>query len=101
MAINKGYLTCNRTSEGDEVLTPRYAVLPILKYVLMKGYKTVWCPFSLPSSKYVKVFQDAGLTVIHGHIDEGKDFFEQDVPECDCIIDNPPFSKKDKILIGR
>lgn len=98
MAINKGYLTCNRTSEGDEVLTPRYAVLPILKYVLMKGYKTVWCPFSLPSSKYVKVFQDAGLTVIHGHIDEGKDFFKQDVPECDCIIDNPPFSKKDKIL---
>lgn len=31
MAINKAYLTSNKTAEGDEVYTPYYAVDPLSK----------------------------------------------------------------------
>ena len=33
MGLNIGYLTSDRTPQGDEVYTPFYAVAPILKYV--------------------------------------------------------------------
>lgn len=41
MAMNKAYLTCGRTAESDECLTPRYAVYPIIKYLKAKGFKTI------------------------------------------------------------
>ena len=43
MGINIGYLTASRTSAGDEVYTPFYAVEP-LKEFLPKD-KKIWCPF--------------------------------------------------------
>lgn len=39
--MNIGYLTANRDAESDEYLTPRYAVLPIIKYLKMKGYNNI------------------------------------------------------------
>lgn len=36
--------------------------------------------------------------MINSHIDEGKNFFEYEPEEYDCIISNPPFSIKDDIL---
>lgn len=97
MPINKGYLTAKTDKASDEVFTPKYAVVPLLKYV--KQNSVIWCPFDLPSSEYVKVFQEAGFKVIHSHIDEGKNFFYYE-PEgpYDVIISNPPFSQKDDVL---
>ena len=51
--LNKGYLTCDRTSKGDECMTPFYAVDPLLEFI-PKG-KTVWCPFDEEWSAFVQV----------------------------------------------
>lgn len=32
------------------------------------------------------------------HIQNGQDFFDIDVPACDYIISNPPYSKKSEVL---
>lgn len=99
MPINKGYLTSGRTAESDECLTPRYVVEPIIKYILKKKFKSVWCPFDKQDSYYVRLFQEKGLKVFFSHKDiNNGDFFKVDVPKCDCIVSNPPFTLKDEIL---
>ena len=97
--MNVRYLTAGRNSESDECLTPRCAVLPIVKYLKQKGFKKIWCPFDLEDSMYVRVLKSADFDVIYTHknVSDG-DFFKIEVPECDCIVSNPPFSKKDEIL---
>lgn len=82
--------------KNDEYLTPEYAVLPIVKY--LNSESTIWCPFDKEDSAFVKVFKAAGHNVIYSHIDDGEDFFNIEVPECDYIISNPPFSKRTEIL---
>lgn len=93
--LNKGYLTCNTTATGDEVLTPLYAVNPIIKYLREKQYHTIWCPFDREHSQYVEALKEYGFDVIYNT----GDFFSHEYRfNCDCIVSNPPFSKKDKIL---
>lgn len=96
MALNKAYLTCGRDKSSDEVLTPYYAVKPILEFIPKD--KIIWCPFDKKWSVFVKLLQQNGNKVIYSHIDEGKDFFEYEPEEYDMIISNPPFSCKDRIL---
>ena len=50
MGINVGYLTCDKTSAGDECYTPFYAVEPILKYlpkdkIIWLGFDEKWSSF--------------------------------------------------------
>jgi hypothetical protein len=95
--INKGYLTCNRTSSGDEVYTPFYAVEPLLKY--LDKTKVIWCPFDDEWSAFYQTFIEKGFKVIRSSIGGGEDFFNYKPTEnYDIIISNPPFSKKDKVL---
>lgn len=82
-------------NKNDEYYTPDYAVIPIMNKI-PKGSK-IWCPFDTSDSQYVKVFKDNGYEVINTHISNGEDFFTIDVPECDYIISNPPYSQKEKI----
>lgn len=97
MALNKAFLTCDTTSNGDEVYTPFYAVEPLLEYIPKD--KTIWCPFDKEWSAFVQLLSKNGNKVIYTHIDDGYDFFEYEPNEhYDLIISNPPFSKKDKIL---
>lgn len=99
MGMNTGYLTAGRGPESDECLTPRYAVLPIVKYLKAKGFKTIWCPFDTADSFYVRVLQSEGFKVIFSHIDVNYDFFKYTPPvQYDAIVSNPPFSIKDAIL---
>lgn len=83
---------------GDEYYTPENAVNMILPYVLRGGYKTIWMPFDKPESNFVKIFQKQGLSIIHGHIETGQDFFEYDRPQGEIVVSNPPFSKRDAIF---
>lgn len=85
---------------SDECLTPRYAVLPIVRHLQNAGFKRIWCPFDKRDSQFVRVLSDAGFQVVHSHIDEpGMDFLTCKVPQgIDCIVSNPPFSKKTAIL---
>ena len=72
MAINIGYLTANKTSAGDEVYTPFYAVEPLMEF--LPKDKKIWCPF------------------------DDKDFFHFEPDEWDILVSNPPFSKKNEVL---
>lgn len=83
-------------SGNDEFYTPGYAIEPVMKYITPTG--TIWCPFDTEESLFVKLFREAGFTVIATHIANGQDFFEMDPPKCDYIISNPPYSVKGKVL---
>lgn len=83
-------------SGNDEFYTPPYAIQPILKYV-PTGSK-VWCPFDTESSHFVQILRDHGCEVVATHLDEGADFFTAQVPECDYIISNPPYSVKGEVF---
>lgn len=93
--LNIGYLTSDRTKEGDELYTPRYAVEPIEEYIAPQS--TIWCPFDTEESMYVQCLREKH-NVIYTHLALGQDFFTEDVPKCDYIISNPPFSKKFEVL---
>lgn len=101
MAINKKYLESGRTSESDECLTPRYVVEPIIKYLKQRNFKKILCPFDKEHSLYVRLLKENGFEVLFSHISMGGgNFFDLDFSniDFDCIVSNPPFSKKDEIL---
>jgi len=83
-------------SGNDEFYTPVYAILPIVKY--LKENSTIWCPFDSDESYYVKIFKKCGFDVVNTHIDDGDDFFKIDIPHCDYIISNPPYSLKTEVI---
>ena len=96
MAINKGYLTCDRTQKGDEVYTPYYAVEPLLEFIPKN--KIIWCPFDEEWSAFYNTFKENGYKVIRSSLSEGQDYFTYEPEEWDIMVSNPPFSKKDKVL---
>ena len=90
------WLNRNSFEIRDEYYTPKILVEPILKYI--KPNSTIWCPFDTADSEFVILFTEAGHKVIYTHIWKGEDFFELEVPDCDYIISNPPFTKKLEVL---
>ena len=98
--MNKGYLTASRDAESDEYLTSRYAVLPIVKYLKIKKYHNILCPFDKQDSRYVRVLQSNGFNIKYSHI-ETKNFFTytmQGIKDIDCIVSNPPYSIKTQVV---
>lgn len=83
-------------SKYDEKYTPRYAVLPLLKY-LPKG-KIVWCPFDTENSEFVIALQESGFKVVYSHISTGQNFFQFEPEHWDIIVSNPPFSNKKEVF---
>lgn len=79
----------------DEYFTPKLLVNPLLQYI--KPNSTIWCPFDKQNSEYV-IELSKHFNVIHSHIDDGQDFFHYEPEHYDCIISNPPFSKKLQVL---
>jgi hypothetical protein len=79
--------------KNDECYTPDYGVEPILEFIPKE--KIIWCPFDKLESEFVKQISKNN-TVVHSHIDDGKDFFEYEPDEWDIIISNPPFTNKRK-----
>ena len=84
---------------NDEYYTPECAVIPLVKF--LKPHSTIWCPFDTESSMFVRTFVRNDFTVLHSHVNDlcgGGDFFTHEVPDCDYIISNPPYSRKDDIV---
>lgn len=80
----------------DEWFTPDYAIYPLLKYINKDWI--IWCPFDEESSLFVKILKENGYKVIYSHLNEGKDFFNYQPEYYDCIISNPPYSKKEDCI---
>lgn len=83
-------------SHNDEYYTPKYAIIPLLKY--LRPHSKVWCPFDTAESNFVKIFEEAEHKVHASHILSGQDFFAIAPPECDYVISNPPYSLKGEVL---
>jgi len=83
-------------NKNDEYYTPEYAVIPIMNR--LKDESTIWCPFDEDDSKYVEVLKENGFKVINTHISKGEDFFKVEIPECEYIISNPPYSLKGEVF---
>lgn len=88
--------TVNGVNKNDEFYTPDYAIIPLLKY--LKPKSTIWCPFDTDDSHFVKILTENGHNVINTHIFAGFDFFSMDIPKCDYIISNPPYSIKFEVF---
>jgi hypothetical protein len=88
--------TQNKINKSDEFHTLEYAIKPLLKYI--PSDKIVWCPFDKEESNFVKLLRENGNTVIYGHIEEGKNFFEYEPQNYDMIISNPPYSLRTTVL---
>lgn len=87
------WLATGKFNEKDEYYTPPILVGAIVKYI--KPNSTVWCPFDTEDSEFVIMLKEAGHKVIYSHIWYGQDFFEYEPNEpYDCIILNPPFTRK-------
>lgn len=88
-------------SGNDEYTTPEYAIEPIIKYLPTPSYDNpirIWCPFDKGDSNYVNLLKQHGYTVLHSHIEDGKDFFKVRPTHFDIIISNPPYSRKGDVL---
>ena len=96
MGINIGYLTANRTSAGDEVYTPFYAVEPLLEF--LPKDKKIWCPFDEEWSAFYQLLSERGYSVIRSSLKDGQDFFKYEPENWDILVSNPPFSKKNEVL---
>ena len=84
------------SGNNDECFTPRYGVLPIVKYIPKD--KIIWCPFDTNDSEYVKVLKEQGFKINNTHISTGQDYYTYE-PKCwDIMISNPPFSNKRQIF---
>ena len=96
MGINIGYLTANRTSAGDEVYTPFYAVEPLTEF--LPKDKRIWFPFDENWSAFYQCLSENGYDVIRSSLQEGQDFFSFEPDKWDILVSNPPFSKKNEVL---
>lgn len=76
--------------------TPAYAVDHIIKY--LPKNKIIWCPFSEEWSMFYRRLIEEGYRVVRSSLSEGQNFFEYEPEKFDLIVDNPPFSLKDKVL---
>jgi len=90
-------LITKNNKENDEYYTPKYAICPLLKYI--KKGTTIWCPFDIEESNFVKLLKEHGCKVLFTHLSFGQDFFNYFPEEkIDYIISNPPYSLKSEVL---
>ena len=95
MSINSKSVLYSK-GNNDECMTPRYAVLPIIKYIPKD--KIIWCPFDKEDSEFAIILKEQGYDVVISHIDDGKDFYTYEPEKWDIIVSNPPFTNKRKIF---
>ena len=79
--------------QSDECYTPTAAIQPILPY-LDKSKIYYDCTSGI-SSSIVDYLNDNGFICLSSG---NKNFLTDDIPKCDVILTNPPYSKKDKFI---
>ncbi len=85
-----------KSEKNDEIYTPKYAIMPLLKY-LPKNL-VVWECTDFGDSNITNVLKENGFKVISTHKDNF-DFLRDNADfDFDIIITNPPYSLKDEFL---
>lgn len=79
--------------QSDECYTPIEGIEPILPY-LDKSKIYYDCTSGI-SSSIVDYLNNNGYKCLSSG---DRDFLKDDIPECDVILTNPPYSKKDKFI---
>ena len=95
--MKKPFLESMKFDEFDELYTPDYAVIPILKYI-PKNVKVIWECTDYGKSNITKVLKQYGYEVITSH---KRDFdFINEIASFhfDMIITNPPYTFKDDFI---
>ena len=76
----------------DEIYTPRYALNPLIPFI--KDDWKIWeCAWGTGALAGHLSFE--GFKVVDSRF---RDFFKDDFTDFDCVITNPPYSKKDEFL---
>jgi len=83
----------NKDESGDEYYTPNIAIVPLLEY--LPKDKVIYEAASNRSSQIVDYLRSQGYHVMAS---DDRDFLEDELPEFDIIVTNPPYSKKDKFI---
>lgn len=92
--INSSFI--HAYEKRDEYYTPRILVNAILPYI--PNDSVVWCPFDTENSEFVLALKEKGNKVVYSHIKDGLDFFDYEPAYYDCIVSNPPFTRKLDVL---
>lgn len=94
--MKKALIDYIKRGPNDEIYTPDYAVLPLLKY--LPKNKIVWECSDFGESNITKVLKENGYKVISTHKKEFN--FLTDTPDFDfdLIITNPPYSLKNEFI---
>ncbi len=94
--MKKALIHYIKNEKNDEVYTPNYAIIPLLKFI--KKDLIIWECTDFGDSNITKLFKQNGNKVISTHL---KDFdFLNDIAnfDFDIIITNPPYSLKDQFI---
>lgn len=94
--MKKAMIDYMKNEKNDELYTPEYAIIPLLKY--LPKNTTIWECTDYGKSNITKVLKENGYEVITTH--KNKFDFLQDKPNFnfDMIITNPPYSLKDDFI---
>jgi len=81
---------------NDELYTPRYAVLPLIKYIPKD--KIIWECTDFGESEITKTFNEFGYNVVASYKDNLDFLNDKPKFQFDIIVTNPPYSKKNEFL---
>lgn len=94
--MKKSLINYIQSDKNDELYTPDYAILPLLKYI-PKNF-VIWECTDFGNSNITKVFKNNGYKVISTNKRE-VDFLNDNINfDFDIIITNPPYSLKDQFI---
>ena len=84
-----------KPTKYDDLNTESEAIKFLLDNIPLTNINTIWECAGESDSKISKYLVDKGYNVILTDIKNGVNFLELEF-DCDMIITNPPYSKKDK-----
>lgn len=94
--MKKAMIDYMKNVKNDELYTPEYAIIPLLKY--LPNDIVIWECTDFGESNITKILKQNGYKVITTHKDNFDFLIDTPDFQFDMIITNPPYSLKDEFL---